>query len=93
MGVLKWKGHHVKIDMLFYPRECFAYGLLAWTGSGQYIRELRLIAKQKGLNLEDHGMYYKADPMGRMKGIVCDSEEEIFKMLGLEFKKPEDRDL
>jgi len=79
--------------MLFYPRECFAYGLLAWTGSGQYIRELRLIAKQKGLNLEDHGMYYKADPMGRMKGIVCDSEEEIFKMLGLEFKKPEDRDL
>lgn len=75
--------------------EQYAFALLYFTGSGMFNRMLRLHATKLGLQLSDHGVVPRLH-----KGIIwkesvppCYTEEDIFRLLKLEYKAPQERDL
>lgn len=69
------------------------------------VRSMRLYAKRQGLHLSDKGLYYQVQvrrgrdrkpvvlPYRVGEQIPCATEEDIFNALGLEYKKPEDRNV
>ena len=64
MGVCKVEGEEAKarrIDIKVYPKECFGFAVLYFTGCGEFNINMRLHADEKGFTLSDHGMY----PTGR----------------------------
>ena len=88
-----------RIDIKVYPKEQYGYAILYFTGSDYFNRSMRLFADKKGYTLSDHGMVpnSKASTSGQKLskgiGIPCQTEEEVFKFLGLPYKTPAERDL
>ena len=99
MGVCKSKEDTFfrRIDIKVYPKEQYGFALLYFTGSDYFNRSMRLLAEQKGFTLSDHGLA----PIGKVSGkkvskglqIQCETEEDVFKALGMPFKKPQERDI
>jgi len=91
-----------KFEIKFYPMECFYTGLLHFTGSSDFNRQMRRIAKQRGYKLSE---YYLAPRysliMNRKnsrdyklgKPLTIQSEKDIFNALGLPYRKPEERSI
>lgn len=95
--MFKEVGLHRRLDIKIYPKDHFAFAVLYFTGSQNFNKSMRLFAWNKGYSLSDHGLI----PVNRVKNAIvwrgktvkCDTEEDVFKFLGLEYKPPEDRDL
>ncbi|XP_059131484.1 DNA-directed DNA/RNA polymerase mu [Peromyscus eremicus] len=78
----------VRVDLVVTPNSQFPFALLGWTGSQLFERELRRFSRQeKGLWLNSHGLF---DPE-RKTFFHATSEEDIFRLLGLEYLPPEQR--
>ena len=58
---------------------------------------MRLFARKKGLTLSDHGLYpairKKQEKLWTGQNIPCLTEEEVFKVLGLEYRPPNEREV
>ncbi|XP_043319434.1 DNA-directed DNA/RNA polymerase mu isoform X5 [Cervus canadensis] len=81
-----WKA--VRVDLVVAPVSQFPFALLGWTGSKHFERELRRFSrKERGLCLNSHGLF---DPEQKTVFHVA-SEEDIFKLLDLEYLPPEQR--
>jgi DNA polymerase/3'-5' exonuclease PolX len=94
MGVCQLDGGiHRRIDIKYYPISEFAYALMHFTGSDMFNRAIRLVAHQQGYRLSDHSMVpLDSDDKNKgKKNIVCYTEADIFKFLGLDYKAPKDR--
>ncbi|XP_055277096.1 DNA-directed DNA/RNA polymerase mu isoform X4 [Moschus berezovskii] len=79
-----WKA--VRVDLVVAPVSQFPFALLGWTGSKHFERELRRFSrKERGLCLNSHGLF---DPEQKMVFHVG-SEEDIFRLLDLEYLPPE----
>jgi DNA polymerase beta len=82
-----------RIDIKLFPTDGYYPALLHFTGSGEHNRQLSCIAINKGFKLGE----YSLCPMGvtGMPGepINLTSEQEIFEMLGVPYKTPEQRSL
>uniref|UniRef100_A0A1E1X922 DNA polymerase n=1 Tax=Amblyomma aureolatum TaxID=187763 RepID=A0A1E1X922_9ACAR len=100
MGVCRLPGtgsKHRRLDIFVAPQEEFACSLLAFTGSAHFNRSMRLLARRKGMSLNDHGLYADVCRMGEEKigsgnRLPTATEESIFEHLGLEYRPPEERD-
>ena len=80
------KGIHRRIDFEFCrDYNSFPYDLLYFTGSQQLNMEMRLVAKEKGMLLNQKGLFKNN------KIIPVKSEKEIFEQLGMMYLKPEER--
>ncbi len=80
-----WKIQGVKVELYYTIPEEWGATLLAYsskTGSGI---GLRMVAKRKGMKLNNHGLFKKE------KRIASKTEREIYKALGRPWKLPEDR--
>lgn len=76
---------HCRVDIIVAPRSQWAFALLGWTGSRQFERSIRLWAtKKKGMTLSSHALI--DDRTGQ--AFQAESEEEIFKLLGLDYIEP-----
>ncbi|KAM5274064.1 DNA-directed DNA/RNA polymerase mu isoform 2-T2 [Ctenodactylus gundi] len=81
-----WKA--VRVDLVVVPHSQFPFALLGWTGSQLFERELRRFSrKEKGLCLNSHGLF---DPEQKTVFHVA-SEDDIFRLLGLAYLPPEQR--
>jgi len=85
MGFCKIKDIR-RIDIRFFPKKSYYTALLHTTGSGEFNRKMRLIAKSLGYKLNEYGLFKDK------KSISIHSEKDIFKKLDMEYIKPEDRD-
>jgi len=91
-------GKFRKIDIKHYPREMFGLGVLYFTGSGNFYRDMRGLAKKMGYSLSDEGFFpvirnERNEVLWTGQSIPCSSEEDVFKLLGLEWKDPTERDI
>jgi len=80
-----WKIQGVKVELYYTIPEEWGATLLAYsskTGSGI---GLRMVAKRKGMKLNNHGLFKKG------KKIAGKTEREIYKALGRPWKLPENR--
>jgi DNA polymerase lambda len=99
MGIYQLESNlpHRRIDIKIYPKSEFGYAVLYFTGSDYFNRSMRLFARKKGFSLSDRGLFpafrVKNQKVWEGQNIPCYTEEEVFKVLGLEFRTPEERDV
>ena len=74
------------VDLRVVTRESFGAALSYFTGSKDHNVALRRIAQEKGLKLNEYGLFRGSKP------IAGKTEEEIYKALGLSFIPPEIRE-
>jgi DNA polymerase (family 10) len=76
----------IDADLLVVPEESWGSALQYFTGSKEHSVQLRKIAISKGLRLNEWGVF-KGD-----KRIAGTTEEEVYKILGLQWIPPEVRE-
>ncbi|TMW55055.1 hypothetical protein Poli38472_013817 [Pythium oligandrum] len=87
---------HRRLDIKVYPRRCFGFALLYFTGSDHFNRSMRLYARKKGWSLSDRALkrvvrVRKDVKIESGESVVCQSEVDVFIALGLEYKDPTER--
>ena len=93
MGVCKVGEKSRRIDIKVYPKEQFAFAVLYFTGSAHFNRSMRGMAEQKGYSLSDHGIVPVVGKTKAGRSVPCETEEDVFKFLGMPYKQPAERDL
>jgi len=78
--------HGFDIDVRVLPEEVFGAGLQYFTGSKEHNVKLRTLAIQKGYKLSEYGL------VKGKKRVACKTEEEVYKVLGMEYIEPEMRE-
>lgn len=77
-----------RIDILYCSPEEYPYCLLYFTGSGEFNRKLREIAKEKGYKLNEKKMISTSSNKNVEN---LGSEKEILEFLGVNYFEPQDR--
>ncbi|TYH88223.1 hypothetical protein ES332_D01G173400v1 [Gossypium tomentosum] len=69
-GLCTYPGRELRhrIDFKVYPRDIYAFGLIAWTGNDVLNRRLRLLAESKGYRLDDTGLFPATHGSGGKRG-------------------------
>ena len=89
---------HRRIDIKIYSRRQWPFALLYFTGSDYFNRSMRLYCQKRGYSLSDKGI----QPVVRVakekvhEGAYvpgCKTEKDIFDLLGLQYKTPEERNV
>lgn len=82
---IKWlsKPMYVKIDFFVANEDNFAYMIYYATGSKQYNIKMRIVARKKGLLLNQYGIYTKKKEL-----LPAKTEEEICNHLGVKYLEP-----
>uniref|UniRef100_A0A3N7H2P4 DNA polymerase n=1 Tax=Populus trichocarpa TaxID=3694 RepID=A0A3N7H2P4_POPTR len=100
-GLCTYPGRELRhrIDFKVYPRDIYAFGLVAWTGNDVLNRRLRLLAESKGYRLDDTGLFPATQASGGKRGarasasLRFDNEKEVFDFLGFPWLEPHERNL
>ena len=75
------------------PSDQYYCGLLYFTGSDMFNKDMRKVALEKGFTLNEYSLR-KLDEKGNPgKAMSVKSEEDIFKYIDYPYKKPEERSL
>jgi DNA polymerase IV len=92
-GLKMWR----RIDFLYVPSDEIGAALIYFTGNDIFNRSLRLLARKKGLRLNQRGLYKDAI-RGRVRvklteGTLLEGKDEkkIFEILGVPWRPPEHR--
>jgi DNA polymerase/3'-5' exonuclease PolX len=86
MGFCKYKDLPIRrIDIRFIPFLSWYPALLYFTGSKEFNLMLRSNAKKMGYKVSEYGIFKNN------KNIYVESEEEIFKILGMKYLEPQER--
>ncbi|KAM5271824.1 DNA polymerase lambda [Ctenodactylus gundi] len=101
LGVCQLPGpgrRHRRLDIIVVPYSEFACALLYFTGSAHFNRSMRALAKTKGMSLSEHALStsvvrnsqgVKVGP-GRL--LHTPTEKDVFRLLGLPYREPAERD-
>ncbi|MFH7325466.1 DNA polymerase/3'-5' exonuclease PolX [Desulfurivibrio sp. C05AmB] len=79
----------LQVDLRVVPDECYGAALHHFTGSKEHNVAVRKIAVQKGLKINEYGVFGGEDQQRRLAGA---SEEEVLAAIGLPFIEPELRE-
>ncbi|XP_029788287.1 DNA polymerase lambda isoform X4 [Suricata suricatta] len=92
-------GHrHRRLDIIVVPYSEFACALLYFTGSAHFNRSMRALAKTKGMSLSEHALSTAVvrDSRGLKVGsgrvLPTPTEKDVFRLLGLPYREPAERD-
>jgi DNA ligase (NAD+) len=82
-----------RVDFLYTTPKEFPFAILYFTGSKIFNTVMRHVALEKGYTMNEHGIYKMENKKKgeKITNYVFDSEEDIFKFLGLEYKSPNER--
>ena len=92
-GHEQYTGIYHRVDIKSYPYQAYPFALLYFTGSALFSRNMRHYANQRGWKLTDRGLYPLLNEFytSTDHGIKCETERDIFRALGLEYREPKDR--
>ena len=76
----------MEVDLRVFQEEVFGSAMVYFTGSKEMNIELRKIAIQKGLKLNEYGVFRGEDQLAGQ------TEEDVFRALGLDYIEPELRE-
>lgn len=101
LGVCRLPGpgrRHRRLDIIVVPYSEFACALLYFTGSAHFNRSMRALAKTKGMSLSEHALSTAVvrDAHGLKVGpgrvLPTPTEKDVFRLLGLPYREPAERD-
>ena len=81
-----------RIDLLFVPGSELGAALIYFTGNDVFNRSLRLLARRRGMRLNQRGLYRDVGPGTRGRLVEGRDERGIFRWLGVPWRAPEDRE-
>lgn len=88
MGFAQFKKNKpLRIDIRFVSYDSFYTAVLYFTGSGEFNKIMRNIAKEKGYKLSEYGLF----SLKTNEKIKVKSEKDVFSKLGMEYLEPEYR--
>ena len=92
MGICRFQnGIARRIDIRYIQKEHVPTSILYFTGSGEFNKNMRTYAIKKNFKLNEYGLYkIKTNGEVGLK-MKTNSEEDIFKHLGLPYIEPENR--
>jgi len=76
----------VQVDLRIVPAESFGAALLYFTGSKAHNIELRRMAQQRGMKINEYGVFAGKEP------VPATTEEAIYRTFGLAYIEPELRE-
>jgi DNA polymerase (family 10) len=82
------KVNNIQLDVISVTPNEFPYQLLYLTGSKEFNIRMRSLAKRKGYRLNQEGLY-NSNTGSYVEGLL--TEEDVFRFLGMEYVKPENR--
>ncbi|KAF4521668.1 hypothetical protein B566_EDAN006256 [Ephemera danica] len=88
---------HRRLDLFVVPWAERGPALLHYTGSAMFNRSMRLLAQKKGMSLTEHALHGVAFRQGKEKvatgpALHTPTEEDVFRLLELPYRPPEERD-
>jgi DNA polymerase (family 10) len=86
--VMKFEGKERQVDLRIFKDDEWGAALQYFTGSKQHNVHLREIAKEKGLKINEYGVY-KADTEEKIAG---ETEESVYEAVGMVWIPPELRE-
>lgn len=101
LGVCRLPGpgqRHRRLDIIVVPYSEFACALLYFTGSAHFNRSMRALAKTKGMSLSEHALSAAVIrnshgvKVGPGQVLSTPTEKDVFKLLGLPYREPAERD-
>uniref|UniRef100_A0A8D2FPP1 DNA polymerase n=1 Tax=Theropithecus gelada TaxID=9565 RepID=A0A8D2FPP1_THEGE len=101
LGVCRLPGpgwRHRRLDIIVVPYSEFACALLYFTGSAHFNRSMRALAKTKGMSLSEHALSTAVVrnthgcKMGPGRVLPTPAEKDVFRLLGLPYREPAERD-
>ncbi|KAB1271454.1 DNA polymerase lambda [Camelus dromedarius] len=101
LGVCQLPGpgrRHRRLDIIVVPYCEFACALLYFTGSAHFNRSMRALAKTKGMSLSERALSTAVvrDTQGLKVGpgrvLPTPTEKDVFRLLGLPYREPAERD-
>ena len=78
----------IQVDIRIVNEDEYGSALLYFTGSKEHNIRLRTLAKEKGLKINEYGLY----EMTTGRRIAGETENSIYRILGMEFIEPEMRE-
>jgi DNA polymerase (family 10) len=81
----------IQVDLRVVSRESYGAALNYFTGSKEHNIRLREIAQQRGMKLNEYGLFGKTRS-GNEKRVAGTTEEEVYEALGLDYIPPEIRE-
>jgi DNA polymerase (family X) len=81
----------MKIDMFFCTKKEYPFALFHYTGSDNYNIRIRKYAKNKGLILNQYGIFDKQTQKKAKGSDKIKNESHLASYLGVSIRKPEDR--
>ena len=87
-----------RIDLLLVPHDELGAALIYFTGNDIFNRSMRLLARKKGMRLNQRGLYkdvirdQRGEKMNEGAKIAGKAEEEIFDALGVPWREASERD-
>eukprot|EP00048_Salpingoeca_helianthica_P001388 m.48900 g.48900 ORF g.48900 m.48900 type:complete len:329 (+) comp11429_c0_seq2:763-1749(+) len=99
MGVCKLPDSsiHRRIDIIVVPFAEYACALLYFTGSGHFNRSMRLFANKRGMSLSQHSLNTgifrdkRNEKINDGVPLPAATEEDVFRLLGLPYMPPNQR--
>ena len=92
MGMCKYKSNPIRrIDIRYIPKNSIAAAKLYFTGSGDFNKNMRTYALKQGYTINEYGIYKLKEDKTKGLKIKTESEEDIFKVLKLDYVEPENR--
>nr|XP_054359074.1 DNA polymerase lambda isoform X2 [Pongo pygmaeus] len=101
LGVCRLPGpgwRHRRLDIIVVPYSEFACALLYFTGSAHFNRSMRALAKTKGMSLSEHALSTavvrntQGCKVGPGRVLPTPTEKDVFRLLGLPYREPAERD-
>lgn len=100
MGVCRLPGpgrRHRRLDIIVVPYGEFACALVYFTGSAHFNRSLRALAKTKRMSLSEHSLNKDVVRQGGVKmhggtALPTPTEKDVFGLLGVPYRRPNERD-
>jgi DNA polymerase/3'-5' exonuclease PolX len=81
---------HRRIDIRYFPANCYWCGVLYFTGDSLLNQEMRRIAIEKDLKLSE---YCLATREGTGPALLVACEKDVFDHLGMKFLEPSERNM
>jgi len=95
MGIFRLKGTKKyiarRIDIIFIPYESYHTALLYFTGSREFNKQMRTIALENNMKLNEWGLYKKNSQNKKIKKLSVSSEKDVFNYLNIPYLPPEKR--
>jgi DNA polymerase beta len=82
-----------RLDLRLVPFDSYHAATLYFTGSDQHNKLMRNRAIELGFKLSEYGLFKMVDGAPLEKPEAVQSERDIFDLLGMPYKTPQERDI